>query len=132
MSRYVCHFSVNLTSQNVRTPLDRVLEACQLEPIYELKDYVMAREIPGRVPFSKLVTVEVLIDVTNGTADSVTLSFVVKNEELPLNSNNHCRQIFDLLRLALQEHYRWEPIDSRQPIVATPTRELELSRSTSD
>ena len=132
MSRYVCHFSVNLTAQNVRTPLDRVLEACHLEPIYELKDYVMAREIPGRVPFSKLVTVEVLIDVTNATADSVTLSFVVKNEELPLNSNNHCRQIFDLLRLALQEHYRWEPIDSRQPIIATPTRELELSRSTSD
>ncbi len=87
-----------------------------METIYDLEDYLMAREIPGRVSFTKLVTAEVLINTTNATDESVTLSFVVKNEELPLNANNHCRQIFDLLRVALEQHSDWQPINSLQPI----------------
>ena len=98
MSRYVCDFLVNLSAQHVREPLRKLLAACGLEPIYDLDDYLMAREIPGRVSFTRLVTAEVLIDVTNATPAAVKLSFVLKNEELPLKSNNHCRQIFDLLR----------------------------------
>ena len=68
-----------------------MLADCQLETIYELEDYLMAREIPGRVSFSKLVAAEVFIDITSATTDAVTVSFVLKNEELPLNRNNHCR-----------------------------------------
>jgi hypothetical protein len=89
-----------------------------METIYEIEDYMMAREIPGGVPFSKLVTIEVLIDITNATEEAVTLSFVVKNEELPLNSNNHCRQTFDLLRVALEQQADWQPITSVQPLSA--------------
>jgi hypothetical protein len=116
MSRYVCHFLVNLSPQSVRAPLKKLLENCQLETIYDLEDYIMAREIPGRVSFTKLVTAEVLINTTNATQNAVTLSFVVKNEELPLSTNNHCRQMFDLLRVALEQHADWQPINSLQPI----------------
>jgi hypothetical protein len=116
MSRYVCHFLVNLSPQSVRAPLKKMLENCRMETIYDLEDYMMAREIPGRVSFTKLVTAEVLINTTNATHDAVTLSFIVKNEELPLNTNNHCRQVFDLLRVALEQHDDWQPINSLQPI----------------
>jgi hypothetical protein len=114
MSRYVCHFLVNLSLHNVRSSLRKLLEACRLEIAYEVEEYLMAREIPGRVSFAKLVTTEVLIDITNATQEAVKLSFVVRNEELPLNSNNHCRQVFDALRLAIAHHYDWEPISSLQ------------------
>lgn len=125
MSRYVCHFLVNLSPQNLRSSLRKLLEACRLEIAYEVEEYLMAREIPGRVSFAKLVTTEVLIDVTNATQEAVQLSFVVKNEELPLNSNNHCRQMFDALRLAIAHQYDWQPISSLQsnglPNTATVT-----------
>jgi hypothetical protein len=138
MSRYVCHFLVNISSQHVRSPLKKLLEACGLEPIHEVEDYLMAREIPGRVSFARLVTVEVLIDVTNATQESVKLSFVVKNEELPLNSNNHCRQVFDTLRIAIADRHDWQPISSLQSngspcpkaIGTTPTSPSKLELDT--
>jgi hypothetical protein len=101
-----------------------------MEMVYEIEDYMMARELPGQVAFAKLVTAEVLIDITNATADAVALSFVVKNEELPLNSNNHCRQIFDRLRVALEQHQDWQPISNVQP-TAPPSPEF-VTHTTSD
>ena len=114
MSRYVCDFLVNLSPHHVRAQLRKLLAACDLELIYDLDDYLMAREIPGRVSFTRLVTAEVLIDVTNATDAAVKLSFVLKNEELPLKSNNHCRQIFDLLRSTIAHDDRWQPLNSLQ------------------
>ena len=111
MSRYVCHFLVNLSPQNVRFPLKKLFEACAMETMYETDDYVMAREIPGRVSFTKLVTAEVSIDAAADTPDLVRLNFLVKNDELPLNANNHCRQIFDLLRVAIAHNYDWQALD---------------------
>ena len=114
MSRYVCHFLVKFSSQNIRSVVNKLLEACRLELVYELDDYLKAREIPGKVAFSKLVTVEIPIDVTTATREAVKLSFIVKNEELPLNSNNHCRQIFDTIRSEIAHHHNWHPIVSVQ------------------
>ena len=100
-----------------------------MEAIYETNDYLMAREIPGQVTFTKLVSAEVLVDVTAATPSSVRLSFVVKNEELPLNPHNHCREIFDLLRLTIAQNYEWEAIDQIRPISA-PVRIGENIAST--
>jgi hypothetical protein len=123
MSRYVCHFLVNLSPQNVRFPLKKLLEACGMETIHEVEDYLMAREIPGQVSFSKLVIAEVLIDITNATLDTVKLSFVIKNEELPLNNNNHCRQVFDLLRSAIAHNFDWQSISSLGSIATHPAHQ---------
>jgi hypothetical protein len=111
MSRYICHFLAGSSPDRVRVPLRELMHSCHLETIYEIEDYMMAREIPGQVAFSKLVTAEVLIDTTNATEDSVRLSFVVKNEELPLKSNNHCRLMFERLREAICTHHDWQPIN---------------------
>jgi hypothetical protein len=74
MSRYVCHFLVNLSPDRLRLSLRKVLAVGRLEVVHEGEDYVMAREIPGQVTFAKLVTVEVSIDVTTGTSEAVKLS----------------------------------------------------------
>jgi hypothetical protein len=125
MSRYVCHFLVNLSPQNVRLPLKMLFEACGMETMYETDDYVMAREIPGQIIFTKLVTSEVSIDVSGTDPDVVRLSFLVKNEELPLNSNNHCRQIFDLLRVAIAHNYDWESVDNLPQVAEITVAESE-------
>jgi hypothetical protein len=126
MSRYVCHFLVNLSPQHVRFPLQKLFEACGLETIYATDDYLVAREIPGQIVFTKLVTSEVSIDVTNYEPAAVRLTFLVKNEELPLNPHNHCRQVFDLLRMAIAHNYDWEAIDSINPMPVLPISEPEL------
>jgi hypothetical protein len=128
MSRYVCHFSVNLPLANLRSALRKLVETCGLETIYDLDDYLMAREIPGRVSFAKLVTTEVLIDTTHSTPTAVRLSFVVKNEELPLKSNNHCRQIFDLLRSTIAQQVDWQPISSLNSTGASPVGKSQIER----
>jgi hypothetical protein len=99
-----------------------------METIYELEDYLMAREIPGRVSFAKLVRVEVLIDVSTTNPDAVKLSFVVKNEELPLNANNHCRQAFDTIRMAIARYYNWQPINTLQSVVTAESSNLDPNR----
>lgn len=114
MSRYVCHFLVTTSSENMRSVVKKMLEMCRLELTYEVADYLNAREIPGRVSFARLATVEVLIDTTNATQEAVKLTLVVKNEELPLNSNNHCRQMFDLLRSQIARNPHWHQIPNLQ------------------
>ncbi|NEQ88974.1 MAG: hypothetical protein F6K26_56580, partial [Moorea sp. SIO2I5] len=53
-------------------------------------------------------TVDVLIDKSKATAQQVPINFVVKNEELPLQVNNHCRQIFELLQEAVNNNPDWQ------------------------
>jgi hypothetical protein len=110
MSRYICHFLAGLSPESIRVPLRELMQSCHLETVYEIEDYLMAREIPGQVAFSKLVTAEVLIDTTYATENSVRLSLVVKNEELPLKNDNHCRAMFDRLREVIYARYNWQPI----------------------
>ncbi|WP_310489862.1 hypothetical protein [Chamaesiphon sp. VAR_69_metabat_338] len=120
MSRYACYFLVNLSPDRLRLSLQKVLAVGRLEAVHEGADYVMAREIPGQVAFAKLVTVEVSIDVTTATSEAVKLSFLVRNEELPLQLDNHCRQVFDALRLAIAHCPDWHPINSSRSLVASP------------
>lgn len=111
MARYTCSFAVTAPTQHLPESLVNVLEACNLEMIYDTGDYLMAREHPGRVSFPQLVRVEVLIDKVIDNPQELRLYFVVKNEELPLQLNNHCRQMFDSLLEALLEHDQWHLLE---------------------
>lgn len=71
----------------------------------------MAREVPGNVSFAKLVTVEVLIDKTVVADQEIRMNFVIKNEELPLQVDNHCRQMFELVSRAVSESRHWQLIE---------------------
>ncbi|MEB3356392.1 MAG: hypothetical protein VKK04_06675 [Synechococcales bacterium] len=81
-----------------------ILQSCNFDIIYDRGDYLVAREVPGGVNFAKLVTVEVVIDKSLSEPESseeLHMNFVVKNEELPLQADNHCRQKFNLVNQTL-------------------------------
>jgi hypothetical protein len=111
MARYTCLFTISVPVENVQGLLIEVLETCNLEIIYASGDYIMGREMPGQIPFSKLVTVEVLMDRTTATDREIRMSCVVKNEELPLQVDNHCRQMFDLVNRTITENRHWKLIE---------------------
>lgn len=110
MARYTCSFTVAASITHLRQALVEVLQACNLDIIYDISDYMMARENPGHVSFVKLVTVEVLIDKT--TATETRINLVVKNEELPLQVSNHCHKMFELINHAIIDSDHWQLIES--------------------
>lgn len=111
MSRYVCSYRIPGTPNQIQNDLIKILHQCNLEVIYNTNDYLMARETPGTVIFSKLVTVEALIDSTTATKAGVETSLVIKNEELPLKIDNHCHQLFQRMREAIAKNYQWEMLE---------------------
>lgn len=112
MARYTSLFRVVVSIDRFRQLLIDLLHSCSLDIIYASEDYLVARETPGHVAYAKLVTVEVLIEQFPARDTEVKMSFVVKNEELPLRNNNHCRQIFNLVNQAIAENRQWQLIES--------------------
>jgi len=112
MARYTSLFTVGASLENLRQQLPDLLRSCELDIIYDSGDYLVAREIPGRVSYAKLVTVEVLIDRFPTSDNEVRMNFVVKNEELPLKVDNHCRQMFTKVNRAIAENQHWHLIES--------------------
>ncbi|MBW4546464.1 MAG: hypothetical protein KME25_18755 [Symplocastrum torsivum CPER-KK1] len=112
MARYTCSFTVAVSLDHLQQSLIEVLQSCNFDIIYDTGDYLMAREIPGRIAFAKLVTVEVLIDKSTATSQEVRMNFVIKNEELPLQVDNHCRQMFELVQEAVAANRHWQLVES--------------------
>jgi hypothetical protein len=112
MARYTCSLIVAIPFESLHAVLSELMQACNCEVIYKTDsgDYLMARELPGKVPFAKLVTVEALID--RSSAKEVRIKLVTKNEELPLQVNNHCRQIFDEIQKAITENSQWQILEN--------------------
>lgn len=112
MARYTCSFTVAVSLDHLQQSLIEVLQSCYFDIIYDTGDYLMAREIPGRVAFAKLVTVEVLIDKSTATAQEVRMNFVIKNEELPLQVDNHCHQMYEVVQEAVAANRHWQLVES--------------------
>ncbi len=112
MARYTCSFTVAVSLDHLQPSLVELLQSCNFDIIYDTGDYVMAREIPGRIAFAKLVTVEVLIDKSTATSQEVRMNFVIKNEELPLQVDNHCRQMFDMVQEAVAQNRYWQLVET--------------------
>ncbi|MEA5616450.1 hypothetical protein VB711_01145 [Cronbergia sp. UHCC 0137] len=112
MARYTCSFIVSVSIEHLQGLIIELLEDCQLDVQYYTSDYIMAREIPGHVTFSKLVAVEVLIDKSTATETETRISIVIKNEELPLQLHNHCQQVFEFVKQAIEQNRNWHLIES--------------------
>jgi len=112
MARYTCSFIVSVEIEHLQPLLIELLQDCELDVQYYTTDYIMARETPGNVSFPKLVTAEVLIDKSTATETEIRLSIVVKNEELPLQLNNHCRQMYEVVKQAVELSKKWQLIES--------------------
>ncbi|HEY9627445.1 MAG TPA: hypothetical protein V6C84_09100 [Coleofasciculaceae cyanobacterium] len=112
MARYTGLFTVAVPADRFWQLLVEILRACSLNVIYSSEDYLVARELPGGVTYAKLVTVEILIEPMRDRASEVRMNLVVKNEELPLQVNNHCQQVFRLLNQAVEENRHWRVVES--------------------
>ncbi|AKG24679.1 hypothetical protein [Calothrix sp. 336/3] len=112
MARYTCSFVLSITIEELQPLLVGLLQDCGLDVQYYSRDYIMAREIPGSVTFSKLVTVEALIESSTATDTETRMAIVIKNEELPLQRDNHCRQLFELVREQIENSRYWNLIES--------------------
>lgn len=112
MARYTCSFTIAVPIARLRQLLMEVLQSCNLEMIHATNDFMMAREIPGQVSFAKLVTVEALIDKTTTTNTETSINLVIKNEELPLQIDNHCHQMFEVVKQAILENRDWQLVES--------------------
>jgi hypothetical protein len=112
MARYTHDLTVAVPLSQFYEQIKAVLETCNFEVLYFKEDFVVARELPGNVPFSRLVTVEVFVDSTRATPDITHLNIVVKNEELPLQANNHCYQMYEKLNQAITDNQGWNLIKS--------------------
>ena len=112
MARYTGLFKIATSVGSLHQLLGELLESCNFNIVYQTGDYLMAREIPGHVAFSKLVTVEVLFDKTVSGDREVRMNFVIKNEELPLQVDNHCRQMFERINQAIADSHQWKLIEA--------------------
>jgi hypothetical protein len=112
MARYTSLITVTTPLERFRQLLTDTLQSCNCNVIYDTDDYLVAREVPGGVAYSQLVTVEVLIDKPGDEERAVRMNFVVKNEELPLKSDNHCRRMFNLVNRAVVENRQWQLIEA--------------------
>ena len=112
MARYTCSFVLSVSHDHLQPTLVDLLQRTGLDVQYFNADYIMAREFPGSVPFAKLVTVEVLIDKTTATETETRMNLVTKNEELPLQLDNHCRQVFQYIKQEIENSRHWNLIES--------------------
>lgn len=112
MARYTCSFVLSVSIDHLLPTLIDLLQSVGLNVQYHNADYIMAREFPGSVPFSKLVTVELFIDKTTATETETRMNLVTKNEELPLQLDNHCRQVFQYIKQEIEASRHWSLIES--------------------
>jgi hypothetical protein len=110
MARHTCSFIVSIAIDDLQPLLVALLQDLELNVQYHTDDYIMARETPGKVSFLKLVIVEVLTDKSTSTETESRFSIVVKNEQLQLD--DHCRQMFEFVRQAIEGSDHWHLIES--------------------
>lgn len=111
MARYNCHLTVAISPEDLHHSLVEILQACNFEIIYHTNEYLMAREVPGQITFSQLVTAEVLVDNSKPHENAICFNLVVKNEQLALQLNNHCQQVYELVQQTIYEHPGWQLLD---------------------
>jgi hypothetical protein len=112
MARYNGFFAIALPIEELRQLLLDLLESCNLEIMYETPSSIFAREFVGSVPKSKLVTVELIFETATSTPDKTRVRLEATNGELPLQTKNHCRELFDALTEVIVENYNWDTIES--------------------
>ncbi|KKD36187.1 MAG: hypothetical protein WAN66_15095 [Limnoraphis robusta] len=112
MARYTGFFVIATPIEELRLMLIEILETCNLDMMYETPSSIICREVIGRVPVPQLVTVEVVFDTATSTDSETKMTLVIKNEELPLKVNNHCRQMFDYISKLIIDNREWELLES--------------------
>ncbi|BAW96452.1 hypothetical protein NIES970_13800 [[Synechococcus] sp. NIES-970] len=108
MARYTCSYLVGLSVAEMIASLKDIIQECDLDLTYETGGYIMAKEKPGNITFTKLVQLEVLFDRNKLLDGRLQVDFVAKNEELPLQTDNHCRTVFEAIQRTVSAQQPWQ------------------------
>jgi hypothetical protein len=103
MARYTNFFMTGSSQEEINQALVTAIEACDLNLVYQDPVCIVAKERPGQVTFAQLATVELLINPPTLESGGSKIDLVVKNEELPLRTQNHCREIFTRVNQAISD-----------------------------
>ena len=103
MARYTTFFMTSAPKDEVHQGLLTALETCGLELVYQDPVYIVAKEKPGQVSFAQLTSVELMLSQPTVESGGAKIDLVVKNEELPLRQQNHCREVFTQVKQAISE-----------------------------
>jgi hypothetical protein len=114
MARYTQNFVVTTDPDDIHNAVAKLLSACSLSVSYVTADYIMAQEKSDQVNFSKLVTVEVLIHQPSLKNNSIKLTCITKNGELPLRLGNHCQKMSELVNQAFVGSKAWQLLETSQ------------------
>ncbi|MEG3436646.1 hypothetical protein V0288_05895 [Pannus brasiliensis CCIBt3594] len=104
MSRYSCSYLVKNSPARLELLYDDLLNLSVFEVMHRRSDRFVLVEMPGKVSFSQLVTIELFNKIVSPS--EIQIELLVKNNELPLRVNNRCRQCFDAIHQIITEHYR--------------------------
>jgi len=112
MARYTGFFIVNVSLEDLRPMMIDILESCNLEITYQTPSSIIARENIGQVSVNELVIGEVVFDTATAMVDETKMTVFIKNESLPLQSYNHCREIFEQLSQLIIDNRHWVLLES--------------------
>lgn len=112
MARYTNFFMTGASSEEINHALVGALEACNLDLVYQDPVCIVAKEKAGKVPFAQLATIELLISPPTVESGGSKIDLVVKNEELPLRTQNHCKEVFSQVNQAITEAHAPSPVAS--------------------
>jgi hypothetical protein len=112
MARYTQIYVVKTNPITIRDVIVDVLSTCSLVVSFVTNDYIMAQEKSGNLSFSKLVIVEVLIHQPSIESNSIKLTCITKNGELPLRIDNHCQKMSELVDQAFTLSTAWQLLES--------------------
>ncbi len=112
MSRYTQTYLANIEPSGLREAVLDVLGACGLSIIFVAEDYIKAQEKPGKVNFSRLVAVEILIHQPSSESNSTKITCITKNGELPLQIDNHCQKMSELVASKFMRGQTWKLLES--------------------
>ncbi|WRH68599.1 MAG: hypothetical protein RSE13_10775 [Planktothrix sp. GU0601_MAG3] len=112
MARYTGFFVVNVGLEDLRPMMIDILESCNLEITYQTPSSIIARENIGQVSVNQLVIAEIVFDTATSMIDETKMTVFIKNESLPLQSHNHCREIFEQISQLIIDNRRWVLLES--------------------
>jgi hypothetical protein len=104
MARYSCSYFVPISLNQIGFLYDDLLSLGQFEVIKRRSDVLLLSEVPNDALFPQLVKVELFIHPP--TSSELQIDLLVKNHELPLRTNNRCRQFFESVHQIITKNYQ--------------------------
>jgi hypothetical protein len=112
MARYTGFFVVNVGLEDIRPMMIDILKSCNLEITYQTPSSIIARENIGQVSVNQLVIAEIVFDTATSMIDETKMTVFIKNESLPLQSQTHCREIFEQFSQLIIDNRYWVLLES--------------------